>query len=397
VKDIKNLDIHTKVIHAGQHPDPAYGGISVPIYQSSTFVFKDAAQGAARFSGKDDGYIYTRIKNPTTKAFEDNVAALENGYGGLATSTGMSALSTLLMALLDQDAHLIGTDAVYGPSRLLVETFFSKFGVTYDYVDTSHIQNIEGCLRPNTKVLFIETPANPTMAITDIQACAELAHTHELILMVDNTFASPLLQNPLDLGADIVYHSVTKFINGYSDICGGIIVPKSKELFDKIYKSLVYMGGTMDPHQSWLALRGVKSLALRVEKSQETAHKLARFLQDHPKVAWVNYPGLESHEQHELAKKQMKGFGSLLCFGLKGGFAAGEKFINSVTIAALAVSLGGIESLIQHPASMTHAGVPQEKRMAAGITEDLVRLSVGCESYADLKQDLEQALDQTDV
>ncbi|NOR15770.1 MAG: aminotransferase class I/II-fold pyridoxal phosphate-dependent enzyme, partial [Candidatus Aminicenantes bacterium] len=310
MKDSKNLDIQTKVIHAGQHPDPTYGGICVPIYQSSTFVFKDAAQGAARFAGKDDGYIYTRIKNPTTKAFEDNIAQLENGYAGLATSTGMSALSTLLMALLDQDSHLIGTDAVYGPSRLLVETFFSKFGVGYDYVDTSDIQNIKNCLRPNTKLLFIETPANPTMAIADIQACAELARKNGLILIVDNTFASPILQNPLDLGADIVYHSVTKFINGHSDICGGIIIPKTKELYEKVNKSLVYMGGTMDPHQSWLALRGVKSLALRVEKSQETAQKLAHFIQDHPKVSWVNYPGLESHPQYELAKKQMKGFGN---------------------------------------------------------------------------------------
>lgn len=396
MKDTKNFDIHTKVIHAGQHPDPAYGGINVPIYQSSTFVFKDAAQGAARFAGKDDGYIYTRIKNPTTKAFEDNVAELENGYGGLATSTGMSALSTILMALLDQESHLIGTDAVYGPSRLLVESFFSKFGVSYDYVNTSHIQNIKNALKPNTRLLFVETPANPTMAITDIRACAELAQHHGLIFMVDNTFASPILQNPLDLGADIVYHSVTKFINGYSDICGGVIVPKTKELYDRIYKSLVYMGGTMDPHQSWLALRGVKSLALRVEKSQETTLMLAKFLQEHPKVSWVNYPGLPSHEQHELAKKQMKGFGSLLAFGLKGGFKAGEKLINSVKIAALAVSLGGIESLIQHPASMTHAGVPQEKRVAAGITQDLVRLSVGCEAFTDLKQDLQQALDQTD-
>jgi len=386
--------MQTKVIHAGQHPDPAYGGICMPIYQSSTFVFKDAAQGAARFAGKDPGYIYTRIKNPTTSAFEDNIAQLENGYGGLATSTGMSALSTILMALLDQNSHLIGTDAVYGPSRLLVETFFAKFGVSYDYVDTSHIQNIKDCLRPNTRLLFVETPANPTMAVTDIQTCAEIAKEKGLLLVVDNTFASPILQNPLDLGADVVYHSVTKFINGHSDICGGIIIPKTEDIYKKIYKSLVYMGGTMDPHQSWLALRGVKSLAMRVEKSQESTLKLAPFLQDHPQVSWVNYPGLESHPQHELAKRQMKGFGSLLCFGLKGGFSAGEKLINSVQIPALAVSLGGIESLIQHPASMTHAGVPPEKRVAAGITEDLVRLSVGCEAYSDLRQDLEQALDQ---
>jgi methionine-gamma-lyase len=305
----------------------------------------------------------------------------------------MAALSTLLMAFLDKESHLIGTDAVYGPSRLLVEDFFAKFGVEYDYIDTSNLDNIKAALRPNTRILFVETPANPTMSITDIKACSELAKAHNLILIVDNTFASPILQNPLDLGADIAYHSVTKFINGHSDICGGIIIPKTKELHDKIHKSLVYNGGTMDPHQAWLALRGVKSLALRVEKSQENAMRLAQYLEKHPAVQWVNYPGLASHPQYELAKKQMKGFGALLSFGLKGGFKAGEKMINSVGIPALAVSLGGIESLIQHPASMTHAGVSRENRERAGITDDLVRLSVGCEDYDDLQDDLKQAMD----
>lgn len=388
----REYNIHTQVIHAGQQPDPLYGGVSTPIYQSSTFAFKNAAQGAARFAEEEEGYIYTRIGNPTTRAFEDNIAALEHGYRGLATASGMAALSTLLMALLEKNSHMIGTDAVYGPSRLLVEDFFFKFGVEYDYVDTSDINNIKACIRPHTKILFIETPANPTMGLTDIQACAELAQENKMHLIVDNTFASPVLQNPLDLGADIVYHSVTKFINGHTDICGGIIIPKEKEIYERIYKSLVYTGGTMDPHQSWLALRGVKSLALRVEKSQETALKLARYLENHPQVAWVNYPGLESHPQHELAKKQMRGFGALLSFGLKGGFSAGEKMINSVHLPILAVSLGGIESLIQHPASMTHAGVPEDERKSAGITNDLIRLSVGCEDYDDLKDDLNSAL-----
>jgi methionine-gamma-lyase len=230
------------------------------------------------------------------------------------------------------------------------------------------------------------------MGISDIRACAELAGKHGITLLVDNTFASPILQNPLDLGADIVYHSVTKFINGHSDICGGIIVPKTEELFTRIRKSLIYNGGTMDPHQSWLALRGVKSLALRVEKSQENALKLAQYLEGHPKIAWINYPGLPSHPQYELAKRQMRGPGALLSFGLKGGFEAGKVLINSMELAALAVSLGGLESLIQHPASMTHAGVPRENREKAGITDDLVRLSVGCESYDDLKADLDRAL-----
>jgi methionine-gamma-lyase len=394
---MKNNDMpktETAVIHAGQEPDPAFGGVSTPIYQSSTFVFKDAAQGADRFAGREDGYIYTRIGNPTTRAFEDNIARLEHGYGGLATATGMAALSTLLIALLEQGAHMIGTDAVYGPSRLLVEDYFSKFGVQYDYVDTSNVENIRSRIKPNTRLLFIETPANPTMSITDIQACAELAHAHGLIFLVDNTFASPILQNPLDMGADIVYHSVTKFINGHSDICGGVIVTKTKEHFVSIHKALVYTGGTMDPHQSWLALRGVKTLALRVQKSQQNSLKLAEFLDRHPKISWVSYPGLASHPQYALAKRQMRGPGALLSFGLKGGFKAAEMMINSVKLAALAVSLGGVESLIQHPASMTHAGVTKKEREKAGITDDLVRLSVGCESYDDLCADLEQALKQ---
>lgn len=388
----KNKSVYTEAIHAGQHPDPIFGGVNVPIYQSSTFVFKDAQQGADRFAGKDEGYIYTRIGNPTIKALEDNLAVLENGYGGLATSSGMSALNTLLMAFLDSNSHMISTAAVYGASRTLVEQLFAKFGIAYDYVDTADINNIKNNLRPNTKVIFVETPANPTIALTDIAECARLAHDNGIILVVDNTFASPVLQNPLDLGADIVYHSVTKFINGHADVVGGIIVTKTKELYTQTKKTLTLSGATMDPHQAWLVLRGVKSLPLRAEKGQENAKIVARFLEQHPKVSWINYPGLESHPQYDLAQKQMKGPGSLLCFGLKGGYAAGEKFINTIKIPALAVSLGGIESLIQHPASMTHAGVAKEDQEKAGITDDLIRLSVGCEGIDDLINDLEATL-----
>jgi methionine-gamma-lyase len=396
LQETKTKSKYTNAIHAGQHPDPVFGGINVPIYQYSTFVFKDAKQGAARFAGEEDGYIYTRIGNPTIKALEDNVAVLENGYGSLATSSGMSALSTLVMALLDSNSHMISTAAVYGSSRTLVEELFSKFGVEYDYVDTSDINNIKKCLKPNTKALFVETPANPTMALTDIRACAQLAKENGLTLVVDNTFASPILQNPLDLGADIVYHSVTKFINGHADVVGGIIVTKTQDLFDQIKKTLVLSGATMDPNQAWLVLRGVKSLALRVEKAQDNAIKIARFLENHPKVAWVNYPGLKSHPQHDLAKNQMEGFGSLLCFGMKSGFEAGQKLINTINIPALAVSLGGIESLIQHPASMTHASISRENREKAGITDELIRMSVGCEGFEDLKNDLEETLSKID-
>ncbi len=396
LKNDKHKSHFTRVIHAGHKPDPVFGGVSVPIYQSSTFSFESAEQGAARFAGKEKGYIYTRIGNPTTQALEDSLASLERGYGCLATSTGMAAVTTVYMAFLAKDAHVIGTASVYGPSRTVIESEFSRFGVTSDFVDTSDIANVERCLRPETRLLFIETPANPTLAITDIAACVRLAHERKIPLVVDNTFSSPILQNPLELGADIVIHSLTKFINGHSDVLGGAIIAGNETLFGRLRKVLTLLGGTMDPHQAWLVLRGLKTLALRVEKSQDNAARLAPWLAAHPKVAWVNYPGLETHPQHELARKQMRGFGSMICFGLRGGYETGRKMINAVRLCTLAVSLGGIESLIQHPASMTHAGIAKEKREMAGITDDLVRLSVGCEGLEDLKDDLEQALATAD-
>lgn len=389
----RSQSLFTDVIHAGQEPDPLYGGVSVPIYQSSTFAFKSAEQGAARFAGEESGYIYTRLGNPTTKALEDAVAILENGCGGLATSSGMAAVTTVYTALLEKDAHMIGTAAVYGASRTVIENEFSRFGVRADFVDTSNLDRIQERLTPRTKLLYIETPANPTLQLTDIRACAALAMERGLVLAVDNTFSSPILQNPLDLGADIVIHSLTKFINGHSDVVGGMIVAREEGLFKRLRKVLQLMGGTMDPHQAWLVLRGLKTLALRVEKAQDNALRLARFLESHPRVRWVNYPGLPSHPQHELAKSQMKGFGTMLCFGLDGGFEAGRRMMNAVKLCGLAVSLGSVESLIQHPASMTHAGVPRRQREEAGITDDLIRLSVGCEGAEDLEADLAQALE----
>jgi methionine-gamma-lyase len=383
---------YTDVIHAGQEPDPATGAVSVPIYQSSTFAFASAEQGAARFAGKDAGYIYTRLGNPTTKALEDAVAILENGHGGLATASGMAAVTTVYTTLLEKDAHMVATAAVYGPSRTVIEKEFSRFGVRADFVDTSDIGAIRERLTPQTKLLYIETPANPTLRLTDIRACAALARERGLVLAVDNTFSSPILQNPLDLGADIVVHSLTKFINGHSDVVGGMIVAREEGLFKRLRKVLQLMGGTMDPHQAWLVLRGLKTLALRVEKAQDNAMRVARFLEAHPKVRWVNYPGLPGHPQHELAKAQMKGFGTMLSFGLDGGFEAGRRMMDAVKLCVLAVSLGSVESLIQHPASMTHAGVPRREKEEAGITDDLVRLSVGCEGYEDIEADLAQAL-----
>jgi len=390
----KALRPPTQVIHAGPEPDPVYGGVSVPIYQSSTFSFDSAEQGAARFAGREKGFIYTRIGNPTIRALEQCLAELEGGFDASATASGMAAVTTIYTALLDKDAHVVGTASIYGPSRTVLENEFSRFGVSADFVDTADIRNIEKRLRPGTRLLFVETPANPTLAVTDIKACARLARERGIVLAVDNTFSSPLLQSPLALGADIVMHSLTKFINGHSDVVGGALIAKDEALHQRLRKVLVLMGGTMDPHQAWLVLRGVRTLALRVERSQESAAKLALWLAAHPKVRWVNYPGLESHPQHALAAEQMRGFGSMLCFGLHGGFEAGRKMINAVELCTLAVSLGGIESLIQHPASMTHAGVSKEHQEAAGITDDLIRLSVGCEAWEDIRDDLEQALDK---
>lgn len=384
----------TLAVHGGHGPDPLYGGVSMPIYQSSTFAFKDAAQGAARFAGTEEGYIYTRLGNPTIRALEDAVAGLEHGFRGLGTASGMAAVTVAYMAFLGRGDHMIGTDAVYGPSRTLMETEFSRFGIACDFVDTSDLEAVRSRLRPETKLLFVETPANPTMAVSDLAACAALAREKGLVMVVDNTFASPVLQNPLDLGADVVLHSLTKFLNGHSDVVGGILVAKTEERFKRLQKVLRLHGGTMDPHQAWLVLRGVKTLVLRVERSQENAAALARFLEAHPKVAWVRYPGLSSHPQHALAARQMKGFGSLISFGLKGGFEAGRRLIDSVRLSVLAVSLGGIESLIQHPASMTHAGVPREDRLKAGVTDDLIRFSAGIEDIRDLRADFEQALDK---
>jgi methionine-gamma-lyase len=384
----------TVCIHAGQSPDPVTGAVSVPIYQSSTFAFDDADQGADLFAGRRKGYIYTRLGNPTTQALETSLARLENGYGALATATGMAAVTTACLALLDQGTHLLGTASCYGASRTVIETEFSRFGISSDFVETSDLEVVKRALKPATRVILVESPANPTLRLTDIKACAALAKERGIALVVDNTFSSPLLQKPLDLGADVVLQSLTKFLNGHSDVVGGAIISKDKTLHERMGKFLRQMGGTMDPHQAWLVLRGIRTLSLRVHKSQENAERVAVFLERHPKVAWIKYPGLASHPDRDLAKAQMKGPGSMISFGLKGGFDAGKTLINNVKLSVLAVSLGGIESLIQHPASMTHAGVPREEKDKAGITDDLIRLSVGCEGVEDIEADLAQALDK---
>jgi methionine-gamma-lyase len=391
--DTKRLGFNTKLVHAGVSKDPL-GSAVTPIYQTSTFAFDNAQTGADRFAGRADGFIYTRIGNPTIRALEKNIAELENGCDGVATSSGMGAVSAIYMALLSQGAHLVSTGSVYGPSRGLIEKQFSRFGVDYSYVDTSDLANVREAMRPTTKMVYLESPSNPAMLVTDILAVSEIAHQHGALVVVDNTFASPYLQKPLDLGADIVLHSVTKFINGHADVVGGIIVGRDEALVKQLRAMMVVLGCNMDPHQAFLVSRGVKTLSLRVERSQANAIKIAAWLEAHPKVEWVRYIGLPSHPQHELVKRQMSGFGSMISFELKGGFEAGRRLMDSVKLATLAVSLGGVETLIEHPASMTHAGMSEADRLEGGITAGLVRYSVGIEDVEDLIADLSEALDK---
>jgi len=391
--DTKNLGFDSRLIHAGVFEDQ-FGSATVPIYQTSTFKFKNADHGAACFAGEDDGYIYTRINNPTIGALEDLMADLENGYRGVACSSGMGAVNTIYMSLLGKGAHMVSTAAVYGPSRVVMEKHYSRFGVESTYVDTCDPENIRKAIRPNTRLLYIETPANPTMDITDLEEVVKIAKEHDLITVADNTFCSPFLQRPLDFGFDLVFHSITKFLNGHADIVGGIIVAKEKKIYDPVRAMMITLGCNMDPHQAYLVIRGMKTLSLRMERSQNNAMKIAEFLEKHPKVKWVKYPGLKSHPQFELAKKQMSGFGGMISFELKGGIEAGKTLMNSVKLALLAVSLGGVETLIQHPASMTHSKMDKQARESSGITDGLVRFSVGIENVEDLIADLEQGLDK---
>jgi methionine-gamma-lyase len=385
--------VDTRCVHAGTEPDPSFGALAPPIFQTSTFVFRTPEEGADRFSGADPGYIYTRMGNPTVAALEESVVVLEGGTSALATASGMAAVSTAFFALLSAGDHVVSSASVYGPSRVVLERDFSRFGVEASMVDTSDADLLARAVTARTRVVFVETPANPTLAITDLSKAADVAHDAGALLVVDNTFMSPVLQKPFLFGADIVLHSVTKFLNGHSDVVGGILVFRDQELMKRVRAVLHYLGGTMDPHQAWMVHRGVKTLALRVRKAQENAGALANLLANHPAVERVRYPGLPGHPQADLIQRQMAGPGSLVSFELKGGMEAGKKVLGAVRLPALAVSLGGVESLIQHPASMTHAAVRPQDRVAAGITDGLVRLAVGCEDSQDLVADLKEALD----
>jgi methionine-gamma-lyase len=383
----------TKAVHAGQHPDPSTGAISVPIYETSTFVFKNAEQGAARFAGTEEGYIYTRLGNPTIKALEKSLAVLEDGEDARACATGMAAINTAVISLVKKGDHVVSTDCLYGGTAKLFLDILPKFGVEFTLVDSSDARNVEAAIKENTKLIYIETPSNPTLKLTDLHAVSKIAKEQKIATMVDNTFMSPYFQKPLNLGIDVSLHSLTKYLSGHSDVVGGAIIT-SKTLIKQVDPMLKNTGATLGPFEAWLTLRGIKTLPLRMDRHNENAQKVAKYLKTHPKIEKVYYPGLESHPQHELAKKQMTGFGGIVSFEVKGGLEAGRKLMNSVKLCTLAVSLGAAETLIEHPASMTHAIVPKKERLKAGITDSLVRISVGIEDAEDITADLKQALEQ---
>ncbi len=391
MKNISEYSFDTRCVHAGTKEDDK-GSVVTPIYQTSTFRFRDADHGARLFKGEEQGYIYTRMQNPTVEACEEAVAALEGGAKALGCGSGMAAINTLFMALLKAGDHVVCSESVYGPTTTILETVFSKFGVGVTFVDTSDTQAVAAAVKPNTRLVFVETPANPTLIMSDLEAIAEIAHKNGAKFAVDNTFMSPVLQNPFRFGADYIVHSMTKFLNGHADVVAGMVVVKNIEDYPAMKKVLNQIGGVIDPFNSFLVHRGIKTLNLRMERHCRNAQKVAEYLEAHPKVEWVRFPGLKSHPQYELGKKQMAGPGGMISFELKGGLEAGKVLMNNIEVMQLAVSLGGVETLIQHPASMTHSGMSADIRKQAHITDGLVRLSVGIEDVDELIAGMEKGL-----
>lgn len=387
--------IGTMSIHTGNHKNP-FGALAVPIYQTSTFVFDSAEQGGKRFALEEEGYIYSRLGNPTTAVFEEKIAALEGGEAAVATSSGIGAITSTLWTLLKAGDHVIADKTLYGCTFAYLNHGVAKFGVEVDFIDTSDLELVRKTMKSNTRVVYLETPANPNMKVVDIKAVAEIAHTNpNTLVVVDNTFATPFCQRPLELGCDVVVHSVTKYLNGHGDVIAGVVISK-KKIIDQVRLVGVkdMTGSVLGPTEAFYIIRGMKTFELRMRRHCENAMKVAEYLEAHDKIEKVYYPGLKSHDGYEVASKQMDAFGGILAFELKGGFEAGKTLLNNVKMAALAVSLGDAETLIQHPASMTHSPYTKEERLAAGITDGLVRLSVGLENIEDIIADLEYGLAQ---
>jgi len=394
MRNTEKWSFNSLAVHGRFHPKG--GPVNPPVERSSTYVFKSCEDGAKRFASENKEGIYSRLFNLNCHALETKIAALEEGYGGITTSSGMAAVEAIYFTFLNPGSHIVATGSVYGPSRSILEksAFYHKWGVRTTFLDTSDVDEVRKALQtPNSKLLFVETPANPTLSITDIAAVAEIAANAHIPLVVDNTFCSPYLQKPLALGADIVVHSMTKCIGGHSNAVGGVIITKTQGDYHLLRDNVINRGAILSPDNADLFNTGVKTLGLRMERMQENAMALARYLANNAEVNWVMYPGLEDHPRYDFVTsgRQMRGPGSMITFGVKGGYENAKRLLDGLNFITLAVSLGGVESLIQHPASMTHAGVSEDLRIAAGITNDLIRFSAGIEDIEDLEEDFDHA------
>ena len=393
----KSNHIETQAIHSGRINDEQFGSLATPLYQTSTFIFENAQQGADRFAGEEEGFIYSRLGNPTTRQLEMRVAEMEQMEDAAATATGMGAVSGALLSYLQAGDHMIASKAIYGCSYALISHMLTRFGIEVTFVDMTDIKNIKAAIKPNTKLVFLETPVNPNMVVLDLVAIAEIAKQHELISVVDNTFLTPVLQQPGQFGIDLVVHSATKYLNGHGDVVAGIICGPSEMINHIKMTVLKDIGATISPHDAWLILRGIKTLPIRMERHCTNAQIVAEFLEQNKHVTKVHYPGLKSHSGHGFIGTQMKAAGGVIAFELDTDIKGGADFIDSMKLFSIAVSLGDAESLIQHPASMTHSPYTQEERLDAGISDGLIRISVGLEHSDDLVADLKQALDLIDT
>lgn len=391
---MNNKNLETQLIHGFFDRKQHHGSLAHPLYQTSTFTFENAEQGEARFAGNESGYIYSRLGNPTVTELEKKIAALEGGDEGLAFSSGMAAVSAVLMALIKSDDHILVSEGVYGCTFGLLNILKDKFKVDFNLVSMSEEATIRENIKPNTKVIYIETPINPTMKLVDIELICKIAKEMDIKVVVDNTFCSPYLQQPLLMGADIVIHSATKYIGGHGDVIAGLAVGPAEFMQEVRMTTQKDIGGILGPFDAWLLLRGLKTLAVRMDRHCDNTKFLFKKLKEHSKVTNIVYPGDEEFSQYPLAKRQMKDFGGLISFEVVGGKHAAQRFMNELKLIQVAVSLGDAESLIQHPATMTHAVVPEEERAKMGITDSMVRLSVGLENAQDIWSDIETALNR---
>jgi len=386
------VSIETQAIHAGRINDKQFGSLATPLYQTSTFIFDNAQQGGERFAGESEGYIYTRLGNPTTRQLEQRVAAMECMDDAAATATGMAAVSAALLTNLQAGDHMISSKAVYGCSFALMSHMLKKFAIEVTFVDMTDPENIKSAIKENTKLVFLETPINPNLVVLDLEKICAIAKEYKLLSIVDNTFLTPVLQQPAKFGADVVVHSATKYLNGHGDVVAGIVCGSFEMINEIKMTTLKDIGATMSPHDAWLIMRGLKTLPIRMDRHCSNAQTVAEFLEQHPVVSDVYYPGLKSHPGHKFIGNQMKAAGGVIAFELNTDLAGGTAFIDAMELFSIAVSLGDAESLIQHPASMTHSPYTPEERENAGISDSLIRISVGLESVDDIVADLTQAL-----